>query len=68
MVVGILDNYPGSTMTVKSKPLIILKIGVGQKLLVRQTTYMRKKKLETYLFKNCFIIRAQFQITVPGVW
>ena len=55
-------------MTVKSKPLIILKIGVGQKLLVRQTTYMRKKKLETYLFKNCFIIRAQFQITVPGVW
>lgn len=42
VVVGIFDNYPVSTMTVKSKPLIILKIGVGQKLLVCQTTYMRK--------------------------
>ena len=39
---GIFNNFPVGTMNVKSKPLRILKIGVGQKLLVCQTTYMRK--------------------------
>ena len=35
-------NFPVSTMKVKSKPLRILKIGVGLKLLVCQTTCIRK--------------------------
>ena len=72
---GIFNNFPVSTMNVKSKPLRILKIGMGQKLLVCQTTYMRKVHkpsllwtVETYLFKNCFTFSAHFQITVPGVW
>ena len=36
------NNFPVSTMKVKSKPLRILKIGVGLKLLVCQTTCIRK--------------------------
>ena len=35
-------NFPVSKMKVKSKPLRILKIGVGLKLLVCQTTCIRK--------------------------